>query len=627
MSRRPAKPKKITSVGEFIVGEPFGEGNYGIIRLGRRKDGEQVVIKELDVADGSVLDDVRREGNIMSLLDHELVISLYEQRLIGDRVFLVMEYAKGGDLLDLIMGSPNGRLAVEEAMRVFAQLVLACEYMHDRGVIHRDLKPDNIFLDERHNVRVGDFGLSVLYNRDHPSLTARAGTLHYASPETFLGSKIYGTELDVWSIGVVLYVMLHGRYPFWGKNDTESAKAILSSNPKYPRHFPPECVQLLQQIFIKAPFQRISISQIKKHPWIRTEILRQSRQLSLENVRQVKRVLSFQGTSRASSSGSCTTAAAHESDEEDSDEEDSDGTSSPSPLYTSDYSSSPSPHPTSDADEAFDANVPRFAPPSPHATSRGRQRSSTVGGACGASHSKPPSDAKHSSTSKLTVPVVAMRPPTKKSAVQETPSSSTAGASKLVAMRPPTKKSSIPRISMEETSKKERGSARKKAERGGSSTAQHASGARSAEEASGSGGSGEETEKRKHEKVRLKQWAMERVRDRRKNRKGRSASMSATMVPPSVLSTKAVTFSDAPFSSTHDAHCTSSAPSTPTAAGATSSLTARGESPPSTFAASPQPRGRTISPPPPNHRNRRLSLLKLHKFKACSDLHAAVDDQ
>ena len=96
-----------------------------------------MVIKELDATDGNVMAEVRREGNIMSRLDHELVISLYDQVVIGDRVFLVMEYARGGDLLEKIMAAPSGKLGVEEAQRIFAQLVLATEYMHERGVVHR----------------------------------------------------------------------------------------------------------------------------------------------------------------------------------------------------------------------------------------------------------------------------------------------------------------------------------------------------------------------------------------------------------------------------------------------------------------------------------------------------------
>lgn len=626
MSRRPATPKKITSVGEFTVGEPFGEGNYGIIRLGRRKDGEQVVIKELDVAEGSVLDDVRREGNIMSLLDHELVISLYEQRLIGDRVFLVMEFAKGGDLLDLIMGSPNGRLPVEEAKRIFAQLVLATEYMHERGVIHRDLKPDNIFLDDRHNIRVGDFGLSVLFSKDEPSLTARAGTLHYASPETFLGSKIYGPELDVWSIGVVLYVMMHGRYPFWGKNDTESAKAILSATPKYPRHFPIEAVQLLQAIFIKAPFQRVSISQIKKHPWIRGEILRQSRQLALENVREVKRVLSFQGTSRRDSSSSLTTdyriPSGNDSDESDT-ETDSETCTSPTPEFESHIGASSTQSQTGSralAPASSTTSAPATVPSSREAAAPAVEKEPVP--------SSPPTGAKT---------VIAMRPPTKKSAV--IPKVSTIPSTKSGQRRTRDRKGrGDDRADGAEEPKESSNGAKESGSGSGRKDAAHAkprssSDARAlgAGEAKARGSSeqradagSDDGEKRKHEKVRLKQWAMERVRERKKNRKGRSASMSATLP-----SEKGVTFA----SDTSPAFSASAADFATASATSSSGAATSSASPPSAAARSSAASSTSSSSSTtsmtnsPRSDRRRLSLLRLHKFKACVDLHAANSDR
>lgn len=286
MSTRPQFAKQLSSVGEFKLGQPFGEGNYGIIRMGQRSGTDQpVVIKELDKYDPTVYEDIKREGDLMSKLKHENVITLYEQYETCDRIFLIMEYAKGGDLLDEIMGDANGgRLSESEAKRIFSQLVLAVEYMHANCIIHRDLKPDNIFLDDQKNVRVGDYGLSSTFNPKRKALMATAGTLHYSAPEALRQELVVGPELDIWSMGVILYVMLRGRYPFWGNSDRESAEAILFNDPKL--NFPcfDHCQSLLAGILHKDPAKRFTITQIKRHQWCRGEILRQGRRTMATNL-------------------------------------------------------------------------------------------------------------------------------------------------------------------------------------------------------------------------------------------------------------------------------------------------------------------------------------------------------
>jgi serine/threonine protein kinase len=135
-----------------------------------------------------------------------------------------------------------------------------------------DIKPENIFLDSDCNVLLGDFGLSVPFDPTGRSLKARAGTLHYAAPEAFLETNVRGPELDIWSAGVVLYVMLRGRYPFWRDDEHRTIRAILMSDPHWPEWFPTDAIDLLTKMLTKNPRHRISIAKLKRHPFVRDYI-------------------------------------------------------------------------------------------------------------------------------------------------------------------------------------------------------------------------------------------------------------------------------------------------------------------------------------------------------------------
>jgi len=154
-----------------------------------------------------------------------------------------------------------------------------------------DLKPANVFLDHDNNVLIGDFGLSERFDPSCNAIEARPGTLHYSAPETFIGGvMVNGPELDVWSAGVVLYVMMRGRYPFWGKSDRETMTAISMHEPEWPsKHFPPDAVDLLKRMLRKSPYQRISIAAIKRHPFIRDEIAAQTKAIAASSALERKR--------------------------------------------------------------------------------------------------------------------------------------------------------------------------------------------------------------------------------------------------------------------------------------------------------------------------------------------------
>jgi serine/threonine protein kinase len=307
MSSKPAFAKQLSSIGGFTLGSTFGNGNHALIRMGEHKaTGEPVVIKEIAKSTPNTNRKLRRELDVMAKLSHPHIVKLHHHAETNDRFFLIMQYAKRGDMLDIILKSSH--LSAELCKKWFSQLVLAVEYMHNQSVCHCDLKPDNVFIDEHDNVKLGDFGLACVYDMTEPRVLARPGTLHYSAPETFarhlhsfgfdavsyfasLGVDVdpnthcailNGPELDVWSLGVCLYVMQTGKYPFWGVNrenredQLPTIEAILcQEQPKWPTWIEPGCADLLLQLFNKNPTERITIAEIKKHPWLRAEMDRQ----------------------------------------------------------------------------------------------------------------------------------------------------------------------------------------------------------------------------------------------------------------------------------------------------------------------------------------------------------------
>jgi serine/threonine protein kinase len=262
------------TVGDFHIGPAF-DGNSALVRRGTQVSTQRpIIVKELDLSSPTTS---KHEGRLMAKLNHPHIVKLIDQVQIDHRQLLMMQLAESGDLLARISDAPNGMLAETDAKRLFAQLVLALEHMHANNIVHGDIKPENVFLDANHNVLLGDFGLSTEFDASSKSTVAFAGTLHYAAPEAFLESMVCGPELDVWSAGTVLYVMLRGRYPFWGDSDNDTAKAILMSDAYWPAWFSDDAIDLISKMFVKNPRKRISISQIKRHRFIRDEVRHWSR--------------------------------------------------------------------------------------------------------------------------------------------------------------------------------------------------------------------------------------------------------------------------------------------------------------------------------------------------------------
>ncbi|KAM6980197.1 NUAK family SNF1-like kinase 2 [Aplochiton taeniatus] len=221
-------------------------------------------IRKEKIKDEQDLAHIRREIEIMSSLHHPYIITIYEVFENKDKIVIVMEYANQGDLYDYI--SEKQKISEREARHFFRQIVSAVHYCHRNGIVHRDLKLENILLDSNGNVKIADFGLSNLYHGNE-YLQTFCGSPLYASPEIVNGRPYRGPEVDTWSLGVLLYTLVHGAMPFDGNNHKNLVQQISTGNYRKPIK-PSDACGLIRWMLMVNPERRATIEEIAGHWWL-----------------------------------------------------------------------------------------------------------------------------------------------------------------------------------------------------------------------------------------------------------------------------------------------------------------------------------------------------------------------
>ncbi|XP_069732211.1 NUAK family SNF1-like kinase 2 [Phaenicophaeus curvirostris] len=250
---------------EFL--ETLGKGTYGKVKKARERSGRLVAIKSIrkdKIKDEQDLVHIRREIEIMSSLNHPHIIAVHEVFENSSKIVIVMEYASKGDLYDYI--SERQRLTEQEARHFFRQVVSAIYYCHKNGIVHRDLKLENILLDANGNIKIADFGLSNVYQQDK-LLQTYCGSPLYASPEIINGRPYKGPEVDSWSLGVLLYILVHGTMPFDGHDYKTLVKQITSGDYREPTKLSDAC-GLIRWMLMVNPERRATIEDIATHWWV-----------------------------------------------------------------------------------------------------------------------------------------------------------------------------------------------------------------------------------------------------------------------------------------------------------------------------------------------------------------------
>ncbi|KZT25853.1 Pkinase-domain-containing protein [Neolentinus lepideus HHB14362 ss-1] len=255
---------KIRVVGNYTLGKVIGEGAYGKVRLGtHRLTSTKVAIKQIPKAMSASL---TREIHHHRRLHHPHVAQLYEVIATESSIWLVTELCSGGELFDYL--AEKGRLNEDETRIIFGQLCLAVAYIHDRGIVHRDLKLENVLLDERCRVKLGDFGFTREFDRG-VLLETFCGTTGYASPEMLEGRKYLGPEVDIWSLGIILYTLLTGTLPFDDDEESMMREMVIKGKFEDPEWLSDDARDLIKRILVKDPSQRLQIPQILSHPWFK----------------------------------------------------------------------------------------------------------------------------------------------------------------------------------------------------------------------------------------------------------------------------------------------------------------------------------------------------------------------
>uniref|UniRef100_A0A7S1KQL4 non-specific serine/threonine protein kinase n=1 Tax=Percolomonas cosmopolitus TaxID=63605 RepID=A0A7S1KQL4_9EUKA len=219
---------------------------------------------------------LKREIAIMKILKHPHIIQLKEVLQSAKHIYIVLELITGGELFDRIVQAK--RFPEHTARRYFQSLMSAVEYTHSQGIAHRDLKPENLLLDENDTLKITDFGLSALSSSSdgrQKVLSTVCGTPNYVAPEVIKDRGYSGFQADVWSCGVILYVMIAGYLPF--EDDTMQGlfQKIEGGQFSFPKHFSPEVRKLISKMLVVNPKKRISVQQIMQDPWFKVGFKRQ----------------------------------------------------------------------------------------------------------------------------------------------------------------------------------------------------------------------------------------------------------------------------------------------------------------------------------------------------------------
>ncbi|KAL4335574.1 hypothetical protein GQ457_07G033510 [Hibiscus cannabinus] len=256
--------------GKYELGRLLGCGAFAKVYYARNVcSGQSVAIKVINkkkLSNTNLMSNVKREISIMSRLNHPYIVKLFEVLATKTKIYFVMEFVKGGELFSKVA---KGRFSEDLSRKYFQQLISAVGYCHSRGVFHRDLKPENLLLDESGDLKVSDFGLSAVTDqiRVDGLLHTLCGTPAYVAPEILAKKGYDGAKVDVWSCGIILYVLNAGCLPFNDPNLMVMYKKIYKGEYHCPKWMSSDLKRFLSRLLDTNPDTRITIHEILKDPW------------------------------------------------------------------------------------------------------------------------------------------------------------------------------------------------------------------------------------------------------------------------------------------------------------------------------------------------------------------------
>lgn len=274
----------------YKFGKVLGQGSFAKVRLAWHKlTGVRVAVKSYDksrLTEPAHWRRTQQEIRLMERLNHPNVIRLLETLESPKRIHIVMEYAGGGNLCKYVKA--RKRLGEADARGIFVQLLMSVEYLHNCGIIHRDIKLENVLFDENRNMKLVDFGFSVGCRDPTKKLKIFCGTPSYMAPEIVMRQQYAGRPVDVWSLGVLLYAMLCGMFPFVAKSYPELYKKIVRAQLRLPDHMSSAVKDLLRRMLHPDATKRATLSQVRRHAWCAAPVAAMTRQLRIPQEHSVR---------------------------------------------------------------------------------------------------------------------------------------------------------------------------------------------------------------------------------------------------------------------------------------------------------------------------------------------------
>ena len=267
-SSKPPSAEKLLRVGMYDLEKTLGKGNFAIVKLGlHRLTKTKVAVKIVNKCelDHDNLNKISREIEIMRTLSHPNIIKLYQVMESDTFMYIITEYATNGEIFDWLV--THKKMTECQAAVTFSQILAAVSYCHRHGVVHRDLKAENLLLDHEGNIKLADFGFSNYY-KDGDPLSTWCGSPPYAAPELFEGRHYDGPKADIWSLGVILYVLVSGSLPFDGQTLQDLRSRIVSCQYRIPYFLSSDCEHLIRGLLVVNPSKRMSLDFIARHRWL-----------------------------------------------------------------------------------------------------------------------------------------------------------------------------------------------------------------------------------------------------------------------------------------------------------------------------------------------------------------------